>query len=88
MKRGGAHRDRPGPRWASRLYAGARRHPTYDVSDILSAAQYRVSRLREADVRLTWADPLSTALVGDPTPAELALLALSQHRFGRTDQAR
>ena len=52
------------------------------------AAQYRVSRLREADVRLTWADPLSTALVGDPTPAELALLALSQHRFGRTDPAR
>ncbi len=58
------------------------------LQEALGVAQYRVGLYRDAVATLTRADPLRAALVGEPTPAELAFLALSQHRLGRIDQAR
>jgi predicted Ser/Thr protein kinase len=56
--------------------------------EALGVAQYRAGRYGDAADTLSLAARLGTALAGDPTPAVLAFLALSQHRLGRTDQAR
>ncbi len=58
-----------------------------NLLEALGVAQYRVGLYGDAVATLTWADRLSTALVGDPTPADLAFLALGQQRLGRMDQA-
>jgi Flp pilus assembly protein TadD len=69
--------------------AGCRLIPDDEgLLEALGVAQYRAGLYRGAADTLSRADRLSTALAGDPTPADLAFLALSQHRLGRTDQAR
>ena len=69
--------------------AACRLIPTDDhFLEALGAAQYRVGQHRDAVDVLTRAGHLSTAAAGEPTPAELTFLALSQHHLGRPDQAR
>jgi WD40 repeat protein len=55
----------------------------------LGMAQYRVGQYREAVSTLTQANPIESQLLpSDPSPENLAFLALSHHRLGQTDQAR
>jgi hypothetical protein len=54
----------------------------------LGMAQYRVGQDREAVATLTQADRINSVAPNGPIPADLAFLALSQHRLGRPDQAR
>jgi WD40 repeat protein/tRNA A-37 threonylcarbamoyl transferase component Bud32 len=54
----------------------------------LGTAQYRVARYREAVEALTRADRTNSAQLNESHPANLAFLAMAQHRLGRPEQAR
>jgi WD40 repeat protein/serine/threonine protein kinase len=54
----------------------------------LGMARYRLGKYAEALQALTRADRLNAELPGGPFPADLALLALTQHRLGHPDEAR
>ena len=54
----------------------------------LGMAQYRVGEYPEAVATLTQADRINSVAPSGPIPADLAFLALAQHRLGQPDQAR
>jgi WD40 repeat protein/serine/threonine protein kinase len=54
----------------------------------LGVAQYRVGHFEEALSTLSRSEPINTASRGDPSPADLAFMALARHRLGQHDQAR
>jgi eukaryotic-like serine/threonine-protein kinase len=54
----------------------------------LGVAQYRLGRYREAVESLTRSDRLNAVANNGSAPADLAFLALAQHRLGQTELAR
>jgi hypothetical protein len=59
-----------------------------DLLTTLGMAQYRVGQYREAADTLAEADRINSAGPNGPIPANLAFLALAQHRLGQPNQAR
>jgi WD40 repeat protein/serine/threonine protein kinase len=54
----------------------------------LGVVQYRVGQYREAVATLTRADELNSVAYRGSIPADLAFLAMAQHRLGHTEKAR
>jgi WD40 repeat protein len=59
-----------------------------DLLTTLGMAQYRAGQYREAAATLTQADGINTVSLHGAIPAELAFLALAQHRLGQDSEAR
>ena len=59
-----------------------------DLLTTLGMAQYRVGLYPEAVATLTQADRINSVAPNGSIPADLAFLALAQHRLGQPDQAR
>jgi hypothetical protein len=54
----------------------------------LGVAEYRAGKYAEAVATLTRSDQLNAPRFGGSIPADLAFLALAQHRLGQTEKAR
>ena len=54
----------------------------------LGVARYRVGKYAEAVATLTRSDQVNSPTFGGSIPADLAFLALAQHRLGQTEKAR